>query len=58
MRENVEHHIEEEEEQMFPRCRQLPNLEELRLSLVRRTRSPIRPAGNLSRVTEYIRSRR
>jgi hypothetical protein len=36
MQENVEHHIEEEEGQMFPRCPDLPGYEEIGLKMVQR----------------------
>src|SRR5829696_3165335 len=36
MKENVEHHIEEEETQMFPKCPKIPNYEELGLLMAER----------------------
>jgi hypothetical protein len=36
MKENVEHHIEEEETEMFPKCPSIPNYEELGLIMAER----------------------
>ena len=36
MKENVEHHIEEEEGEMFPKCPQIPSYEEIGLQLIQR----------------------
>jgi hypothetical protein len=36
MKENVEHHIEEEETEMFPKCSKVPNYEELGLIMAER----------------------
>jgi len=38
MQENVAHHIEEEEKQMFPKCSKIPNYEELGAQLAERKR--------------------
>ena len=36
MQENVEHHIEEEEKEMFPKCSKIENYDEIGLQLVQR----------------------
>jgi hemerythrin superfamily protein len=48
MKENVEHHIEEEEGTMFPQCRDLPNYEELGLQLIQRKMQLKEQLGMLS----------
>jgi hypothetical protein len=46
MQENVEHHIEEEEGEMFPKCSQIPNYEEIGLQMVARKMALLSELGN------------